>query len=218
MHTSFASGMNFYKLFWLFFIGCFMGVIIETLWCLFRLRKIESRKGLIYGPFNLVYGFGALVMTLALSWASNVRDLWILLIGTLIGGVYEYICSVFQEKAFGSVSWDYKDFPLNINGRINFLYCIFWGILALLWNKDLYPKMSTLIEMIPNKIGIALTWICFVFIVLDSLISAVAVYRMSERTEGKPPRNSFWNYIDKRYPDEKVRRVYPNMRFKRIRM
>ena len=30
----FASGMNFYKLFWIFFLGCIAGVIVETLWCL----------------------------------------------------------------------------------------------------------------------------------------------------------------------------------------
>ena len=26
---SFASGLNFYKLFWIFYIGCFAGVVIE---------------------------------------------------------------------------------------------------------------------------------------------------------------------------------------------
>ncbi|MCI8497550.1 MAG: hypothetical protein HFE85_04795, partial [Clostridiales bacterium] len=27
---SFASGYNYYKLFWIFFIGCFIGVVLET--------------------------------------------------------------------------------------------------------------------------------------------------------------------------------------------
>ena len=56
----FARGMNFYKLFWVFFIGCFLGVVVETLWCLATRFHYESRVGLVYGPFNLVYGFGAL--------------------------------------------------------------------------------------------------------------------------------------------------------------
>ena len=59
---SFAQGLNFYKLFWVFFIGCFIGVILEVLTCMVTLHKIESRNGLIYGPFNPVYGFGAVVM------------------------------------------------------------------------------------------------------------------------------------------------------------
>lgn len=53
---SFAHGLNFYKLFWIFFVGCFLGVVIETLYCLVTRHRFESRQGLIYGPFNLVYG------------------------------------------------------------------------------------------------------------------------------------------------------------------
>ena len=59
---SFAHGLNFYKLFWVFLIGCFLGVIIELIWCAVLYQKFESRAGLIYGPFNPVYGFGALVL------------------------------------------------------------------------------------------------------------------------------------------------------------
>ena len=56
----FAQGMTFYKLFWVFFIGCFAGVVLETIYCLIQRGHYESRVGLIYGPFNLVYGVGAL--------------------------------------------------------------------------------------------------------------------------------------------------------------
>ena len=118
--------MNFYKLFWIFVIGCFIGVVIETLWCLIRYRKLESRKGLVWGPFNLVYGFGALVMTLGLYPLRDNRDLFIFAAGALLGGVFEYVCSVVQEKITGTISWDYRNFPLNLHGRINLLYCFFW--------------------------------------------------------------------------------------------
>ena len=62
----FASGMNLYKLLLVCFIGCFGGVVIELLWCLLTNGYIESRSGLVYGPFNMVYGAGALVLTVAL--------------------------------------------------------------------------------------------------------------------------------------------------------
>jgi uncharacterized membrane protein len=216
MTNSFASGLNFYKQFWIFFIGCFLGVIIETVWCRFRFKKFESRKGLIYGPFNLVYGFGALVMTLFTALLGEINDLGIILCGAFIGGVYEYICSAFQERAFGSVSWNYKNFPLNINGRINLIYCFFWGILALLWVRGLYPALSCLIELIPDKHGIPLTWFCLVFMVFDSIISACAVYRMSQRLNNVKAASRFWEFIDRHYPDERIRKIYPNMEFNNI--
>ena len=30
----FAQGLGFYKLFWVFFLGCVIGVVVETFWCL----------------------------------------------------------------------------------------------------------------------------------------------------------------------------------------
>ena len=216
MEQSFAAGFNFYKLFWVYFIGSFIGVILETFWCMLRFRKFESRKGVIYGPFNPVYGLGALVMTLSLFWLKKERDLWVLMFGALIGSVYEYLCSFIQEKIFGSVSWDYKEFPLNLHGRINLLYCIFWGILALVWNKDIYPFISNIIENIPNEFGVSLTWICFIFTIGDILISGIAVHRMKQRLECKEASNKFWLWIDKHYPDKKLKRIYANMQFKKI--
>lgn len=213
---SFAEGLNFYKLFWVFFIGCFLGVVLETLWCVVTRGHYESRTGLIYGPFNLVYGFGAFLMTVVLIRLSGQRDLWIFLSGALIGGIYEYLCSVVQEKMFGTVSWDYSAFPLNLNGRVNLLYCFFWGFLALLWVKDAYPKMSALIEKIPNSIGVSLTWCCLVFMVFNVIMSCCVVGRMAARHIDVAPSNAFWRYIDKHYPDERVKKVYPNMKFKNV--
>lgn len=88
---SFAHGLNFYKLFWIFFVGCFLGVVIETLYCLVTRHHFESRQGLIYGPFNLVYGVGALAMTLGLYWLRGKRDLWVFLGGFVIGSAFEYM-------------------------------------------------------------------------------------------------------------------------------
>ena len=62
----FAKGLNGYKLLLVCFIGSFFGVIIEMLWCLVSRGYIESRAGLVYGPFNLLYGFGAVVLTVTL--------------------------------------------------------------------------------------------------------------------------------------------------------
>lgn len=213
MEKSFASGLNFYKLFWIFMIGCFFGVVIETIWCVLRFHHIESRTGLVYGPFNLVYGFGAVIMTVSLFKLAGQRDLWIFLAGTVIGGVYEYICSYVQEKLLGTVSWDYTDFPLNLHGRINLLYCFFWGILALLWVRDIYPKMSILIEKIPNLYGKALTFVCLAFMIINVFMSMGVVYRMVKRQEGVPPVCAIGRYIDNAYPDERVKKIYPNMQF-----
>ena len=209
--SHFAHGLNFYQLFWIFFIGCFLGVVVETIWCLLTRHHYESRTGLIYGPFNLVYGFGALFMTLGLNWLRKKRDAWIFLGGFVIGSVFEYICSWVQEFLFGTVSWQYDEMPFNLNGRINLLYSIFWGVLALLWVKGIYPWMCRLVNRIPNKIGKPLTWVLLVFMILNSAISGLAVARMSARYAGEPATNALEQFLDDHYPDERLQKIYPNM-------
>lgn len=88
----------------------------------------------------------------------------------------------------------------------------FWGLLAIFWIKDLYPYVSAIVERIPNNIGVPLTYALLLFMILNSLISALAVYRMSIRRT-KHETNVFWNYIDNKYPDEKMKKIYPNMQF-----
>ena len=81
----FASGMNLYKLLLVCFIGCFGGVVIELLWCLLTNGYLESRSGLVYGPFNMVYGAGALVLTIALYRYRN-RGKWLSFLGGFVVG------------------------------------------------------------------------------------------------------------------------------------
>ena len=208
---SFASGLNGYKLFWIFFIGCFVGVVIETLWCLVMYHKLESRSGLIYGPFNPVYGFGAVVMTLCLYQLNKKRDLWIFAGGLVLGGAFEYLCSWVQEYLVGTISWEYSYLPFNLNGRTNLLYSFFWGLLALVWVKSLYPQMSRLIERIPNQWGKGITWVLVVFMALNMGLSAMAVSRQTERHSGAPAQSGIDRFLDRHYPDELLWRVYPNM-------
>ncbi|MEG1996688.1 MAG: putative ABC transporter permease [Oscillospiraceae bacterium] len=209
----FAKGCNFYKLFWIFFVGCFLGVVVETIWCIVVHHKFESRVGLIYGPFNLVYGFGALAMVLGLNWMRKRRDFWILLAGTVIGTIVEYICSFVQQSAFGSLSWDYSEFTVNIFGRVSLLYSLFWGILAIVWVRWIYPLMVNGISKIPNKVGKILTWVLLVFMVFNTVMSGLAVKRWEMRILGDAPTSSVWEFFDTHYPNEKMKKIYANMSF-----
>lgn len=124
----FAAGCSFYKLFSLFFIGAFLGDITETIFCLITTGRLMSRSSVVYGPFSIVWGLGCGLLTAVLYRIRNKSDSYIFVAGTLLGGAYEYICSVFTELVFGTVFWDYSGFMFNLGGRINLLYCFFWGL------------------------------------------------------------------------------------------
>lgn len=209
----FAQGLSIYKLMLVCFIGSFVGVIIEMLWCLLTRGYIESRAGLVYGPFNLLYGIGAVALSLALYRFRN-KGKWISFIGGfIVGSVVEYACSWGQEIALGSRSWDYSHMPFNINGRICLLYSVFWGILGVLWIKVIYPWMAKLILKIPNRVGKGISWLLIAFLLINGIVSLIAIFRWSQRLNWIEPSNGFWAFIDARFPNERMERIYANMVF-----
>ena len=209
----FARGLNIYKLLLVCFVGSFAGVIVEMLWCLITNGYIESRAGLVYGPFNLLYGVGAVAITVFLYKFRN-RGVWISFLGGMVvGSAVEYVCSWGQELVFGSRSWDYSHLPFNINGRICLLFSVFWGLLGVLWIKDIYPRMAKVILKIPNRAGKIITWLLVVFFAVNAAVSCVSVYRWAQRSQGIAPSDSFWEFVDERFPDERMKRIYANMKF-----
>lgn len=210
---SFARGLNGYKLALVVIIGSFAGVMVELLWCLVTNGYIESRAGLVWGPFNLLYGVGAAALTLCLYKYRN-RGRWLSFLGgILVGTVVEYGCSWLQETLFGSVSWDYSHLPFNLNGRVCLMYSVFWGVLGVWWIKDIYPRMAKCILLIPQKAGKTLTWLLAIFLAVNVAVSGLAVARWAERRASLPPDNAIEALLDRRFPDERMERVYANMAF-----
>ncbi len=209
----FAQGMSAYKLFWVFFIGCFLGVVVERTWCFVRYGLYEPRVGLIYGPFNLVYGVGAFALTLALYPFRNRSKIFSFLGGAIVGSAVEYFCSWFQETVFGSVSWSYENSPLNLNGRICLLYSLYWGVLGVLWIKEIYPRLAQLILRIPGKIGKPLTFMLAAFMLFNTLMTGLTTWRWMNRRQGVPPRNALEVYFDEHYPDERMQSILANLVF-----
>lgn len=208
---TFAQGCCFYKLAWLFFLGSLLGDLTETVFCYLTAGVLMSRSSLVYGPFSIVWGLGCVMLTAFLYRYKDRSDRFIFFAGTVLGGAYEYMCSVFSELVFGAVFWDYSHIPFNLGGRINLLYCFFWGIAAVVWLKGLYPRLSALIEHIPYSIGISSTWLLVLFMVFNMGISSLALARYTNRqTAAAPPQGAVERFLDEHFPDERMERIYPN--------
>lgn len=213
----FARGMNAYKMILILLIGSFFGVVIELIWCFCKNGYVESRSGLVYGPFNLLYGVGAAALSLALYRFRNRGWINSFLGGFIIGSVVEYLCSLGMELVFGSRSWDYSHMPFNLNGRICLLYSLFWGILGVAWIKDFYPRMAKWILKVPNRAGKILTVAAAIFLAVNCIVSGFAVLRWSERQQGIPSDNSMRYFLDQCFPDERMESIYANMVFEQQR-
>lgn len=212
VENRFAKGLCLYKLVWIFAIGCLLGYLIETIFCSVFSGVFIQRKGMIYGPFNQIYGLGAVIMTLVLHPLIKRNNLLLFAVGAVLGGAFEYVCSLVQETVFGTVSWDYTGQPTNIGGRTNLIYMAFWGLLAVFYTRVLYPLFTNWIERISLKKGAVLTWVLVVFFAFNLLVSGIAVNRWNNRQDGIAPQNSFDAYIDSVYPDQRMEEIYQSMR------
>lgn len=210
----FAAGYNYYKLFWIFLIGSFLGAITEILYVRLTSGEWMSRSSLLWGQFSVVWGLGCVLLTWILHKLIRHDDRYVFIVGTILGGIFEYICSLFTEIVFGCVFWDYSNIPFNINGRINLLYCFFWGIVALVWLKILYPWMSKMIERIPIKLGKVLTYILTLFFIINIMVTSAALYRMNLRGDNIPPKNWAERYIENNYTTEQLLKRYENLKMK----
>ena len=193
-----------------FFVGAFLGDITETIFCRITAGVWMSRSSVVWGPFSIVWGLAIALGTAMLYRYKDRSDGFLFGVGTLLGGGYEYLCSVFTEIVFGKVFWDYSKLPFNLGGRINLLYCFFWGIAAVVWFKKIYPFAARWIEKIPMKAGRLLTWVLIVFMCCNVAVSCVALVRYDERSKGIAAESSWQQWADEHYDDAKMAKIYPN--------
>ena len=208
----FAKGLCWDKLVWIFIITALSGDLIEMCWVRLVSGYWMSRSSVLYGPFSLVWGIGAVVLTVTLLPLAQKADRYVFLAGFVIGGVYEYMCSVFTELVFGTVFWDYSQMPLNIGGRTNLLFCFFWGVLSVVWVKLAYPLLCKGIESVPLVAGKVITWIVVILMVCNGVLTGLAMFRHETRITRPEPANPIEVFLDEYYDNEFMNRRWPNMR------
>lgn len=200
-----------YRVVWLFLIAGFAGDLIEVVFWLVTRRELISRSSLLYGAFSLVWGLAAVLLTLVFHRMEDQSGARIFMTGTVLGGLYEYICSWVQELLFGACFWDYRHLPLNIHGRVNLVFCLFWGAAALVWVRLVYPALCAFIDRVPWRAGRRFVRLAALFLVCSTVLSAAALCRMDQRRKDVPASGAVSRFLDENYPDSRLRARYPNM-------
>ena len=208
--TTAEKTMSFSDLVWLFVVGAFLGDVVETIFCRVTAGVWMSRSSLVWGPFSVVWGL-ALVMAAVLLRGSEERsDRSIFLFGFVLGGAYEYLCSAVGELLFGVIFWDYSGFKFNLGGRVNLLYCFFWGIAAVVWIRYGYPLIAKLMAKLKKHILPWMTVVLTVFMAVNMGLSGLALARYDARTSGLAPANRLDVFLDEHFDNARMERVYPN--------
>ena len=197
-------------LLWLFVIGAFLGDMVETVFCRVTAGVWMSRSSLVWGPFSVVWGLALVLSSVLLRQDKDKSDRYLFVFGTVMGGVYEYVCSAVTERLFGTVFWDYSKFKFNLGGRINLLYCFFWGIAAVVWMRYGYPLVMKLMTRVRSHVKPWMTVLLAVFMAVNLVTSSLALARYDARTSGAAAGNAIDTYLDAHFDDARMERIYPN--------
>ena len=205
------------QIIWYSIIFRIFGLIIETLFCYLTTGVLESRKGLIWGPFCPVYGVGATILIILLDKYKN-NSIKLFLIGSIAGNIIEYGLSYLLEAMYGTRFWDYSYLDWNLNGRICIKYSIFWGILAILLIKLIKPQIDKIINKIPDSKILNIIMIILIIIDCGATMWAINTYQNRVvqnyfNVEVKKQNNIKQFIENKLFSNEIMKKTFPNLRY-----
>ena len=172
------EGFNKLKIYIVFFyIYAFLGWLIDVS-IVFVSDGVLENRGFLYEPICPMYGFAALVLVL-LAQRLNGKGSLIkrIILATLWCSILEYLTSLILEVCFGIRWWDYSKQPYNIQGRVCLAASAFWGLLSVIFMKDIHPfiakKMRKISSKLSNKAKNVIIFTVLTGTVVDLVISII---------------------------------------------
>ena len=139
-----------------------------------------TNRGVMYGPYCPVYGFGALlfiftVYKLLKNKTTKQKLLLIPLVFLLCmleATILELITSYICELTSGSWPWQtYKDYKINFQGRIALSPSIRFGIGGVVFLYILQPLFEKLLNNVPKKALNIIFYVILVVFIIDAIFT-----------------------------------------------
>lgn len=214
--------LNYFNLFWVFFVCSVLGLILEEVWHMVVVDRgvYQDRAGMLFGPFSPIYGFGAVLMTMALNRFYKKNPLIIFLVSALIGGAFEVFVGWFMQTSFGVVSWSYSHIrlfgmpdPIAVltGGRTCTPFACMWGLGGLIWIKVLLPRLLKLINMIPWKRRYSATVILTAVMLIDGVMTLQSLDYWYQRVNGTVRNIPVAQFYDKHFDNEYMENRFQSM-------
>ena len=150
-----AIPKKFAEYFFYFILYSFIGWVYEVFLEVVVYRWGFSNRGVLFGPYCIIYGVGALVLIFSLSGLKKKRvclgrlcitPLLVFVGIVVITTVLELAGSYIMELIYGEWLWDYTRFSFNFQGRIALNPSLRFGIGGMIFLygfQPLYEKLTS---------------------------------------------------------------------------
>jgi uncharacterized membrane protein len=145
-----VSFKKFDKYIFYFIIFSIGGWIWEVIFHIMETGKFVNR-GMYYGPWIPIYGFGGLLIVILLN-RFRKKPFVVFLLSGLLCGTIEYLTGWLIEVTRGCRWWDYSEYILNLNGHICLYSVLGFSLIGLIVIEYILPKLEKLYNTINGKI------------------------------------------------------------------
>lgn len=174
-----------YEITWLFFVYAFLGWVLETVAAAAKQKRFVNR-GLINAPLCVIYGIGAILITVTLR---ELRGFWLFLGILIFTTVLEWTAGHLIEKMYHEKWWDYSQVHWNMDGYICLPVSLLWGVLGMIvikWGNPFLLDVFRSIPVLPGKI----------FVLVLSGVLAVDAAATLILLSGRSKRRAQWEAAD----------------------
>ncbi len=143
-----------------FILYSIIGWCYEVFLEVFVYRWGFSNRGVLFGPYCIVYGFGALLLIVLLSKLKNkkikikninITPIIMFISIIIITTVVELIASYIMEFTSGNWLWDYTRFSFNFEGRIALNPSIRFGIGGMIFLYLFQPLFEQMLKKLSTR-------------------------------------------------------------------
>ena len=179
---------NIEWLFAYFFIFAIIGWIWEVIYKFYRYHVFVNR-GMNHLPWLPIYGFGALII-LAMYILMKKKNIFkVFFLSAFSGIVLEYFTSWVFQIIFDMRWWNYRNYFLNINGRVCLQSFLFFGLFGLVAFYYIIPYVCKFLDKIQGK--------CFYIIMPFIILIFISDVVLSSMEPNKGKNITYSTRVDK---------------------
>ena len=168
-----------WKLLWLFLIYSFAGWVLETVLASLKQKKFANR-GIINGPFCLIYGFGGFFIT---AFTRELTGIWLFLGCAIVASLLEWIAGHLIEMWYHERWWDYRKIKWNLDGYVSVPTSCVWGLLGVFVIKIGNGLCMSLYGMLPGLISRIIILVLLGFLAVDAIATLTILFGHSKNPE-----------------------------------
>ena len=171
---------KFAEYFFYFILYSFIGWVYEVFLEVVVYRWGFSNRGVLFGPYCIIYGAGALILIFTLGGLKKkeirigrlcVTPLLVFVGIVAVTTVLELAGSYIMELLYGEWMWDYTRFPFNFQGRIALNPSLRFGVGGMIFLYVFQPLFIKIVSRWSDRILYTVSGILAFLFLIDASVT-----------------------------------------------